>query len=268
MSTIITDDREQQVRDVWEGYWKDHGHAIPDWDTLSALILKRLEKEIGSLEGKTVCEAGCGSGRISQRLHEQGANVVCMDIADEALNLSRAVIGDSPRAKFLKGSILAIKERAVYDIVWNAGVLEHFRPDQQVVALDQFRLALKPGGRAIILTPFSRSLPYRFGKWWMERNQSWPYGPEVPVTTLKPVLPQGLMLKEEFTITFLPFFLDADKLVKKLKPLCSLARRFAQRFDPNTLRRIDRMFSAVFGGYLLVSIMERPGPKRVLPVLE
>ena len=262
MSPQATDDREDLVRSVWSGYWKDHAAAIPEWDTLSEIILARLEKEAAPLSGKVICEAGCGSGRISQRLHAAGATVVCMDIAEESLSLSRNVIGESDTARFQLGSILSIRERAVYDVVWNAGVLEHFRPDQQQVALDQFRLALKPHGRAIILTPYSRSLPYRFGKWMMERRGSWPYGPEVPVSTLRPVLPVGVNLKEEFTIAFLPFFLDADKIVGKLAPICRLLRAFALRFDKRTLRRIDRMFSALFGGSLPVSVIDRHGPPR------
>lgn len=265
MTQATAESREAVVQSVWEAYWRERGASVPAWDVLSALILERILKEAGDVAGKVVCEAGCGSGRISKRLLEAGARVVCLDIADEALALSKSIIGESDGAEFVRASILEMPKRGAYDIIWNAGVIEHFLPAEQERILDQFRMALKPGGRAILLTPFSRSLPYRAAKWWMERNRSWPYGPETPVSTLRPLLPPGLLLKEEYTVAFLPFFLDADKIARRLQPACASLRAFAARFDPKTLRRIDRLFSAILGGYLLVSILQRPGPRRLPP---
>ena len=254
--------RELEVAQVWQGYWEDHQDEIPAWDTLSQLILGRLEVELDPLAGKSVCEAGCGSGRISQRLHQAGADVTCLDISKKALELSRRAIGNDERAHYVEGSILSMPKQSQFDAIWNAGVLEHFKPEQQRTALQQFGSVLKPGGRAIILTPYKWSLPYRVAKWRMERSASWPYGPEVPVSTLRDVTPRNLLLKVEYTVTFLPFFLDADKIAKGAAPICRMLRKAASRFDTKTLMRIDRVLSGTLGGYLLVSVFERPRPSQ------
>lgn len=56
-----------------------------------------------------------------------------------------------------------------YDLTWNAGVLEHFTFDEKVDILNEMVRITKPGGIILILTPYSKCLPYRVGKAFAEK---------------------------------------------------------------------------------------------------
>lgn len=244
---------EQEIRNVWSGYWKSVDRVAP-WDSLSELILRTVEAESGGLAGRTVLEAGCGTGRISHRLALAGARVTCLDITEEALELARTTFGEVP-ARFVQGSILDLPRDDGYDLVWNAGVIEHFCPADQRRALSEF---LAVGKRAVVLTPYAHSLLYRFGKLVLERLGRWPYGREIPVLTLSPCLPEGARLVREYTVCFLPLLLDAHKFLPVLRPALELLQRGLLRgLGVAGLVRLDRALSRWLGGYLLVSVLER-----------
>jgi SAM-dependent methyltransferase len=203
-------------------------------------------------------EAGCGRGRISARLCQEGASVTCLDIAPEALDMARTHFPPTVAADFVQGSILSMPRNRRYDIVWNAGVLEHFVADDQRQSVGEFLDLLEPGGKVILLTPYSRSLFYRVAKFVLEKTGRWPFGRETPLTTLKHVIPEHGVLQREYTAAFLPLVFDSHKWFRPLRPICRVLRdAMFLLLRERGIACLDRILSVLLGGYLLVSVVER-----------
>lgn len=250
---------EDKVREVWAGYWGARPQAKP-WDSLSELILQTLLREVGGAEGRSILEAGCGTGRISHRLAQAGAAVTCLDITEEALELARLEFGDTP-GNFVQGSILSMPEGRSYDLLWNAGVLEHFTVDDQRKALSEFVSVLSERGQVIIFTPYANSPIYRVGKFILEKVGAWPYGVEVPKKSLQDCLPPEARMAREYTMAFLSILFDAYKFLPPLRPLLRGLWLVATRLlGGRRLVQLDLWLSHWLGGYLLVTVLERKSP--------
>ncbi|MHC4180075.1 MAG: class I SAM-dependent methyltransferase [Planctomycetota bacterium] len=248
---------EQMIANTWSTYWEEKRGDIAQWDVLSHTILGTLRREIRGFEGKTIMEAGCGTGRISARVCQEGASVACLDIASEALDLARAQFPAGAASCFVLGSILSMPRDRQYDALWNAGVLEHFSLADQRQAIGEFLDVLQSGGKLVLFTPYAGSVLYRAAKFLLERTGRWPYGRETPVSTLRHVIPDRGILKREYTVSFLSLLLDSYKWFRPLRPVCCLLRNVLLSLaGERGFARLDRISSWLFGGYLLVSIVE------------
>ena len=148
----------------------------------------------------SILEAGSGTGRISALLAKASHDVTLLDTSREALAISRRVFHLSGQSfKAIQGSMFRIPvPDETYDLVWNAGVLEHFYFDEQVEALREVTRVLKPHGLLVTLNPSARGWIYRLGKFIAEKRGSWAYGQEFPVKTLYPHCELlGLVLSHE-----------------------------------------------------------------------
>ena len=246
---------EDLVVGVWSEYWKSKLDSPPEpWDSLSQIVLSTLLRE---RPGPAILEAGCGTGRISLRLARSGAQVTCLDATEEALELARAAFGEVP-ATFLKASIFEIPEMEPQDLIWSSGVLEHFHPEEQRTAIAQFVARLKPTGKVVLLNPYAGSLLYRAAKAYLEWRKKWPYGREIPVKTMAGCLPPGAVLEREYTVSFLPFFLNAYKFAPALQPFCAAAQKMLfGLLGDERVARLDAWLSRLLGGYLCVSVIRR-----------
>lgn len=245
---------ESAIKSVWDRYWSQFEQA-ETWDTLSATILDVLLSELQPVSGSKVLEAGSGTGRISHELALAGAKVTCLDISESALDLAKDVFGSTP-AEFVQGSILSLPLAENYELVWNAGVLEHFAPDDQRKALTEFLRVLHPNGKVLVFTPYAGSLLYRGAKLVLEAIRRWPYGTEIPEWTLAHLIPEQGTLEREYTVSFLPMLIDAYKFLPFLRlPLRRLARLLLSHRFRALFLRCDRYLSRLLGGYLLVSVI-------------
>lgn len=251
---------EEEIREVWSSYWGSMD-TVAQWDSLSETILRTLERESRGFAGRLVMEAGCGTGRISHRVALAGARVTCLDITSEALELAAQTFASTP-ARFVQASILDVPRDERYDLVWNAGVLEHFTIEDQRRSISEFLSVLAPDGRVVIFTPYSRSLLYRAGKLALELLGRWKYGVEIPKASLADCMPAEAHLELEYTMAFLPLLFDAYKFLKPLRgPLRWLWSSLARRLGVERLMDWDLAASRLFGGYLLVSVI-RPRDAR------
>jgi len=69
-------------------------------------------------------------------------------------------------------------ETGSIDWVWSSGLLEHFSDDQITDILRESARVCKK--EVISLVPNARSIFYGVGKFRMEQQGTWPYGPEIP----------------------------------------------------------------------------------------
>lgn len=101
-----------------------------------------------SLGGKTLLDAGCGTGWFSQRAVERGARVTSMDLGEKLLG----EVAKKCASERVVGSILAIpfQDRS-FDYVISSEVVEHV-PDP-FKAIAELHRVLKPGGILVITTP-------------------------------------------------------------------------------------------------------------------
>jgi SAM-dependent methyltransferase len=255
---------------IWRRVWDD---PIEDyeWDYLGQVILDTLLEEAGSPAGRRYIEVGSGSGRISARLAALGAETTLLDYQERALALSRTMAEGQGihHAAYLHGSMFDIPaEEESFDVVWNAGVIEHYPFPRQVTALAQMRRVLKCNGVLVTLNPYAGSLLHSLGKWLITRFIEYPFGDEVPIATCAGMA-QGahLALDKEYSVGFVVLWVGAVKRLmllpggRVLTPLLTILNEALVSLDRSrtgpALRRLDRLLSRHLGGYLIVSVMHR-----------
>lgn len=243
----MSDDHRKNVVRTFDQLWDDF-QQMPKWDRLSQTILDVLKRELGSVAGLTVLEAGSGTGRISFELGAVGADVWLLDASPKAMELSQRLFRDHQRkGSFILGSIFDLPfDSGYFDVVWNAGVLEHFLEAGQVLALCEMLRVCKDGGIVITINPYRYSICYRIGKWYMEKHKLWKVGYEQPIGSLRRVARMaGVSVSREYpcgfadSIDFLPNVRGAWRAVRFLRRM-EKSFRFLQRF-----------------GYLLVTVLRK-----------
>jgi ubiquinone/menaquinone biosynthesis C-methylase UbiE len=100
------------------------------------------------VRGLAVLDAGCGTGYLSRKLHDRGARVTGIDLAERMIAVARA---DHPDIDFRVDSCteLATVEGSPFDLVIANYVLMD-TPDLEA-ALRAFARVLKPGGSAVLV---------------------------------------------------------------------------------------------------------------------
>jgi SAM-dependent methyltransferase/glycosyltransferase involved in cell wall biosynthesis len=168
-------------------------------------LLNAVLEVFGDPRGRSVLECGCGTGRVSIRLASMGAKVTLVDKSAAAIRLALEL---SRRARTEVEALEADLESlpfpdGCFDLVWNAGVLEHFPPATQVLFLREMARVCKPEGCVLVVVPYAGNPFYLMGKWWAEKRGTWPFGHERPLRSLGPVFDAaGVTLKAEYTIDF------------------------------------------------------------------
>jgi SAM-dependent methyltransferase len=115
----------------WDQFWKKY--KISDAERYYIMYRDTIIRRSAESVGKTkirVLEAGCGFGSNSRILNADSQyEVHCIDLSKEAISMvkeeiSRAYIGDITKMPFKDNS---------FDIIFSAGVIEHFKDDSEVV---------------------------------------------------------------------------------------------------------------------------------------
>lgn len=238
---------DKDVKEAWQEYWTKNRDRELVFDGMSNAIFSEILKNTDDLKGKKILEAGCGRGLISAEIAGHGAEVYLIDISAEALQIAERFFSSiNLDAFFIHGDILDMPfGDSTFDVVWNAGVMEHFEDHLRVRAVRSIARAIKPGGFFITFNPSEKAFFYKIGKMAAERKGKWPYGPEFPVKSLKEECEDaGLKVLKEYEICFkenLSYLSYASKHLRSMVKL--LLRPFSEGF-----------LIRVFGGYLLVTV--------------
>jgi ubiquinone/menaquinone biosynthesis C-methylase UbiE len=123
-----------------------------------------LAKKIRSVvRNGSLLEAGCGYG-VTSLLVGEDAQRTLLDLEPKAIEIAKEifkVVGH--RATFVVGDLFRMGfQDNSFDVVFNAGVLEHFNFKERVAALSEMVRITKPGGKIIVAVPNHYSVPYRF----------------------------------------------------------------------------------------------------------
>lgn len=148
-----------------------------------------------------ILEIGCGSGetilqlarqkRICTAIDYSQSSIDLLNIAAKKLNISVSSMLYDARQKLPFG-------KKDFDIVFQAGLLEHFNRAERVSLLKLWRPVCK---KMISLIPNAASIAYRAGKCIKEENGDWLYGKELPQhSMIEQFIEAGYENIQEYTI--------------------------------------------------------------------
>jgi ubiquinone/menaquinone biosynthesis C-methylase UbiE len=134
------------VREFYEGVWA----GLPEdpepwaWRRRRALLLGAVAP------GERVLDLCCGAGRFVAALRDAGAEPVCVELADAALQRARRNVPGADFRLVAPDGTLPLGHGEV-DVVWCSEVLEHV-PDT-VALLTEARRVLRRDGRLLVTVP-------------------------------------------------------------------------------------------------------------------
>lgn len=140
------------VSDVWTGK--------EDFDFLKRFPIYKARR--GFLERKMQVdshvrsfEAGSGPAHDSLILAEKGAEVTAFDQSETALSVGKVEYSRlGYHLETICGDLRSIPvEDDTYDLVWNAGVIEHFRPGDDLQVIAEMKRITRPGGVVLVIVP-------------------------------------------------------------------------------------------------------------------
>jgi 2-polyprenyl-3-methyl-5-hydroxy-6-metoxy-1,4-benzoquinol methylase len=169
-------------RAKWDAVYRDL--PLVPIDPIASRFNEELAEAVRDLlpSGGTVLEAGCGGGNQSIGLATAGFDVSLMDFSSAALDYARRNFDHRKlTAHFIRADAFETGSPE-YDLVFNAGVLEHYDLDDQARLLKA--MASRSRGFVLALVP-NRSC-YWYWVWRLGKTvgADWPFGKEVPQSTL------------------------------------------------------------------------------------
>ena len=176
---------------VWDRVWRyrpsderddallEREEASPRWQ----LVVDRLERTFGSIDGLQTIELGSGRGDLSVLLARRGARVTLLDRSERALEeASKRFDRLGLPAQFEQSDLLTRSDSRAgrFDVSLSIGVIEHFAGAQRSSVLEAHYDVLKSSGMTIVSVPHAWCPPYRLWKSYLELRRWWPYGMEIP----------------------------------------------------------------------------------------
>jgi SAM-dependent methyltransferase len=194
------------VEEVWDKVWTKN-LIVSDY---SLKYLDFIEKvELSLPKGSTILEAGCGTGQTLSYL-SKCHDTIGLDISLAALNLARI------NCKYpVLGSIFKIPFKDnTFDLVYNSGVIEHFKDPDNVAALTEMARVTKPEGMVIIIVPNTLCLWYKAGKFFAILMKNFEFGYEEdysPKRLKTAIINSGLEIETTFGLQALPPLATNDR---------------------------------------------------------
>ncbi len=173
----------------WDKYFDDLAFA-PE-DECTALFNRELVDAMASLlpQGGRTLEAGCGAGWHSLALARNGFQTSLLDFSEKALDYARRVFdGASTVADFIQEDLLSVSTPG-FDMVFNAGVLEHYSFEDQVRLVRS--MASHSRRYVLVLVPNRRCSWYWTWRRLRCAEDAWLCGKGTPVDSLARVFEEA-----------------------------------------------------------------------------
>ena len=148
--------------------------------------IRIAERTRSSAGNGSVLEAGCGFGLTSYLVGE-GARRFLLDLDPRAIRHARSLFSAGGQAaRFLVADLFRLPfEDCAFEVVFNAGVVEHFPFAARREALLEMIRVAKVGGTIIIAFPNHYSLPYRYSYLYRKKHGTWAYPDEESIFDFK-----------------------------------------------------------------------------------
>jgi len=192
--------------EIWEKVWTKN-LITSDYSLKYLDFIMKVEKDLPV--GSKVLEAGCGTGQTLSPLSERH-ETYGLDISKAALKLAQyncryPVLGSIFNMPFGDNT---------FDLVYNSGVIEHFRDPENVVAIKEMARVTKPSGKVIIIVPNTLCLWYKAGKFVavMIKNFEFGYEEDYSPRRIKNATRRaGLTIEKIFGLQALPPLATNDR---------------------------------------------------------
>ncbi|MFL5328630.1 MAG: glycosyltransferase [Gemmataceae bacterium] len=173
-------------REKWERYYSNAPLAA-ETECISRFNTEFVDAVLELLpSGGATLEAGCGAGWQSLALARTGVfRVNVMDFSPAALDLTRRMFAREGLSATYHEDDIFHTGSPDFDLVFNAGVLEHYTFDEQVSILR----AMGSRSRRFVLILVPNRLCYWYWLWRLQTSAAgqWPFGTETPVVDLSAV---------------------------------------------------------------------------------
>lgn len=124
--------------------WLNRFFANLQWKSVTRILESRR------VEGVRALDIGCGFGRWTRWLAQQGADAVGVDPTEGMLEAARRA--SPPSIEYLNMSATALDfPDDHFDLVTCVTVLQHLEPNEQEAAIAEIARVLRPGGDAVVL---------------------------------------------------------------------------------------------------------------------
>ena len=176
-------DQLAEERRKWDAYYAGLPAEEQSIPAVEALY-RELAETVGRIvpPGSRLLEAGCGSGRSSLALAQSGGfEVTLLDFSEAAIAHARTVFERAGvRAQFQVGDALGGAAAPEYDVVFNAGVLEHYDFERHVAFLQ----GMKRRSRHYVFTLVPNRACYWYWIWRLQSTAAghWKFGYEKPAS--------------------------------------------------------------------------------------
>lgn len=172
----------QEERQKWDRYYSSI--TTLEADPLTTAFNEEFADLVSELiaPGSPVLEAGCGGGWQSQSLARRGFRPSLMDFSREALAYSRRIFESQGLAASFELRDVLQPGEPNFELVFNAGVLEHYSFDEQVEFLRG--MASRSTRFVIALVPNRRCYWYWIWRLQTASKGEWAWGHEAPMEDL------------------------------------------------------------------------------------
>ncbi len=136
-------------------YWDSYTKGIDRLDLKKVPVAEKVElaffkKIIGSLNGKSVLDLGCGTGKLGLKLSNKAKDVTGIDISRHSIEVANKT-AKYYKIKNFKGKVGDFKKQGYkecFDIVLAVNLIHH--TDDLKAILKHIRVALKNEGKLVI----------------------------------------------------------------------------------------------------------------------
>jgi SAM-dependent methyltransferase len=137
--------------DFWTDLLTTRDHPLATQLPDEPLVDWHARGLLGDLQGARVLDIGCGGGRNTRWLAEQGATVEGIDLAADLLDTVRPTMPASVTLTALDvlRDPLPIGE---FDLVYDSGCFHHIAPHRRITYLERVLPAVRSGGHFGIIT--------------------------------------------------------------------------------------------------------------------
>ncbi len=172
-----------QERKKWDYYY-----ANLHQDAEAENVQKFRDEFVGIVDGLLhdggrILEAGCGAGEQSLALAQRGKfEMTLMDFSTEAIDTARKSFAQAGVEANFSIQDVFMPGEPEFDLVFNAGVLEHYASDEQVELLR----GMASRSRKYVLVMVPNFSNYWYWIWRIQKSSQglWPFGKEIPAVAL------------------------------------------------------------------------------------
>ncbi len=217
-------EQDQRSNDAWDASLYDAKHSF-----VSAFGRELIDL-LAVCQGEHILDLGCGTGDLTQRLAELGAEVIGIDMSENMIQAARTKY---PQLDFQVVDALELSHCGAFDAVFSNATLHWIQPPEQVAA--RIFRSLKVGGRLVA----------EFG------------GQGNVQTIVDEILRQRAVLGQDLPLSSLPWYYPSIGQYASLLEMTGFRVTSAQHFArPTPLEGKDglRNWIEMFGAALLAGL--------------